>query len=174
MTRNLSWAFVTLLGCVASDQATKMVAIETLKGKPTTSYWIDTVRLTYLENRGAFLSLGAEWPDWLRWLVFSAMSSVLVLGALAVVVLRARQAGGLGWKGPSWGPLLVAAGGIGNLIDRFARDGAVVDFLNVGLGSLRTGVFNVADVQIMLGMVLWVFWPAPTVGNARSPEPSRR
>ena len=29
--------------------------------------------------------------------------------------------------------------------------GAVVDFLNVGIGPLRTGVFNVADMAIMAG-----------------------
>ena len=30
--------------------------------------------------------------------------------------------------------------------------GSVVDFLNVGIGPVRTGVFNVADVAIMLGV----------------------
>jgi signal peptidase II len=32
--------------------------------------------------------------------------------------------------------------------------GSVVDFLNVGIGSLRTGIFNVADMAIMLGVAL--------------------
>ena len=27
----------------------------------------------------------------------------------------------------------------------------VIDFMSVGIGSLRTGVFNVADMAIMLG-----------------------
>ena len=27
----------------------------------------------------------------------------------------------------------------------------VIDFMNVGIGSLRTGIFNVADMAIMLG-----------------------
>jgi signal peptidase II len=34
--------------------------------------------------------------------------------------------------------------------------GSVVDFLNVGLGSVRTGVFNVADVAIMVGAGIFV------------------
>jgi signal peptidase II len=29
---------------------------------------------------------------------------------------------------------------------------SVVDFLNVGIGPLRTGIFNVADVAIMVGV----------------------
>jgi signal peptidase II len=39
--------------------------------------------------------------------------------------------------------------------DRVVR-GSVVDFLNVGFGPLRTGIFNVADMAIMLGLAICV------------------
>jgi signal peptidase II len=45
---------------------------------------------------------------------------------------------------------LFVTGGASNWIDRLAQ-GSVVDFLSVGVGPVRTGVFNVADVAIMLG-----------------------
>jgi signal peptidase II len=48
---------------------------------------------------------------------------------------------------------LFIAGGASNWIDRFTT-GMVVDFLNVGIGSVRTGVFNVADMAIMAGVAL--------------------
>jgi signal peptidase II len=48
----------------------------------------------------------------------------------------------------------VLAGGGGNLIDRVAYGGVVVDFLNLGIGGLRTGIFNVADLQIVAGIVM--------------------
>ncbi len=51
---------------------------------------------------------------------------------------------------------LVLSGGIGNLLDRLLHDGRVIDFMNVGIGSLRTGIFNVADVCIMIGISLVV------------------
>ena len=51
---------------------------------------------------------------------------------------------------------LMMGGGVGNLIDRIFNDGAVVDFLNIGIGSVRTGIFNVADMSIMLGLVLFL------------------
>jgi signal peptidase II len=51
------------------------------------------------------------------------------------------------------GLALVVAGGVSNLADRVAR-GTVVDFLNVGVGSIRTGIFNVADMAIMAGIAL--------------------
>jgi signal peptidase II len=40
------------------------------------------------------------------------------------------------------------------LIDRILHNGTVVDFLNVGIGPLRTGIFNIADIAIMGGAVL--------------------
>ncbi len=46
---------------------------------------------------------------------------------------------------------LILAGGVGNLIDRVTNDGLVTDFLNIGVGAFRTGIFNVADVAVMTG-----------------------
>ena len=37
-----------------------------------------------------------------------------------------------------------------------AGDGAVIDFLNVGIGGLRTGIFNLADVAIVTGVSLLI------------------
>jgi signal peptidase II len=32
----------------------------------------------------------------------------------------------------------------------------VIDFLNIGVGPLRTGVFNIADIAVMGGVVLFL------------------
>jgi signal peptidase II len=172
-----------LCGSVGCDQITKQAATRWLSEAPTASYLGDMFRLTYTENRGAFLGLGSTWPETLRWLLFTLLSSLLVGFALWITVKEWRAArqqldsvkpavGRAGqwrfWGGVS-GPLLVVAGGVGNLIDRMFRDGAVVDFMNMGIGSLRTGIFNVADVYIMVGMALWLLWlrsPAPAATNA--------
>lgn len=156
----LSTLLVSSVGC---DQLSKQAAARWLSDAPTASYLADTFRLSYIENRGAFLGLGSEWPEPLRWLVFLVLSSALVLAAFALALHRLK----LGAAGTDrrarlrfWasvvGPALVVAGGIGNLIDRAVRDGAVVDFMNFGIGSLRTGIFNVADVHIMVGLGLWL------------------
>jgi signal peptidase II len=167
-----------LFGSVGCDQVSKQAAIHWLRDTPTTSYLGDTFRLTYIENHGAFLGMGAEWPEALRFGIFVVVSTALVFGALAVALRRAfvqePAAGSSGAAGDSpakrvWtdfsvlGPLLVAAGGISNLVDRIYRDGAVVDFMNLGVGSLRTGIFNVADVSIMVGLGLWLL-----AGRSRS------
>jgi signal peptidase II len=48
---------------------------------------------------------------------------------------------------------LLIGGAIGNLIDRVAF-GYVLDFIDVGVGSLRFWTFNIADAGISLGIVI--------------------
>lgn len=133
-------AFVTI-GC---DQGTKHAATVLLEGEPDRSYVADTLRLGYSENAGGFLSLGADLPPAVRTGVFTVATGCLLVALLALGV---RQ-GYAGWS--ALGLVLFVAGGFSNWIDR-VLDGRVIDFLNVGIGALRTGVFNVADMAIMLG-----------------------
>lgn len=134
------------IGC---DQVSKRVATTHLMGAPPQSFLGDTVRLVYAENAGAFLSLGADFPAWARTVLFT-VGTGLILVACTVSALRKD------WVGlPQMGLALVMGGGVSNLADR-VRQGAVVDFLNVGIGSLRTGVFNVADLAIMAGVTCLV------------------
>jgi len=42
---------------------------------------------------------------------------------------------------------------MGNLIDRVWNNGLVTDFINVGIGPVRTGVFNVADLAVTFGAI---------------------
>jgi signal peptidase II len=51
---------------------------------------------------------------------------------------------------------LIMGGALGNLIDRL-RLGAVVDFINIGIGDLRWPYFNVADSAITIGVVILAF-----------------
>jgi len=134
-------------GTVGCDRVTKHLAEATLADRPAWSLWSDTVRLQYAENTGAFLGLGAEWPAPVRLGVF-AVGNGLVLACLLVVALRGH------WPSPAVpGLALFVAGGLSNLADRIAR-GSVIDFLNVGIGPVRTGIFNVADVAILAGAAL--------------------
>jgi signal peptidase II len=143
---------VAAMFCVGCDQASKRVAADVLKGSETQSFLGDVFRLTYAENRGAFLGLGGGWPEPLRWLVFTGAAVAVVAASLGWVVAQLRR--------PHhdalavWAMLLIAAGGAGNLVDRIWRGGRVIDFMNLGLGPVRTGIFNVADVQIMVGLGL--------------------
>jgi signal peptidase II len=139
-------ASVATIGC---DRVTKHVATTTLADAPRQSFLADTVRLEYAENTGAFLGLGADWSETVRTTVF-VVGNALLLAALMIMAHRQR------WSPSSMlGVALFVAGGLSNLLDRVLH-GAVVDFLNVGIGPVRTGIFNVADMAIMLGVGLMV------------------
>jgi len=135
--------------CVGCDQATKRVALECLPRAEPLRFAGDTLRLQVVENRGAFLGLGDELPEPVRELVLGWLVGAC-LAAFLVYLLRAR-----GWSGTSLAAgALIVGGGLGNLVDRLVRSGYVLDFVNCGIGSLRTGIFNVADVALTLGVVL--------------------
>lgn len=140
----LALAVLTTIGC---DRVTKDAATLLLAGEPDRSYLVDTVRLGYAENTGGFLGLGADLPPGARTAVFTVATGLLLI-ALIVIAVRSTL------PAPSTlGLALFVAGGASNWIDRVLR-GSVVDFLNVGIGPLRTGVFNVADVAVMVGVGL--------------------
>src|SRR6185437_14796591 len=140
-----------LVGCVGCDQLTKEVAQQYLAFESPQSWFHGIVRLEYAENRGAFLSLGSGFSEELRVILFQVFPALWLVG-LAIVLFVAKQMPPR--SAAAWG--LVLSGGIGNLIDRLFHDGRVIDFMNIGIGRLRTGIFNVADVCITIGVSLFV------------------
>ena len=137
---------VSLVG----DQLTKRIAISELKWAPARSFFHDVFRLQYAENRGALLSLGAELPPAMRFWLLTAGVGVLLLFLLGYTLthqnLSRLQVVGLA---------LILGGGASNLLDRIMDGGVVVDFMNLGLGpTLRTGIFNVADLAIVAGVIV--------------------
>jgi signal peptidase II len=142
--------FVVIAATIGCDRVTKHVAVSALADAPVRSFLGDTLRLEYAENTGAFLGLGRDWPRQVRTAVFGIANGLLLV-ALALVARRAR------WPKPAlFGVALFVAGGASNLLDRIAY-GTVIDFMNVGIGAVRSGIFNVADMAIMLGAGILVF-----------------
>lgn len=140
---------VVLVTCVGCDQTTKSVAQSILPETETWSFLGDTVRLQLAYNQGGFLGLGASLPAVWRAALFSVGASAMLLGLLGYA-LFAKTASR---------PVILAfallfAGGVGNLIDRLLYAGTVIDFINIGIGPVRTGIFNVADIAVTAGILL--------------------
>ena len=135
--------------CIVCDQATKLIAKRYLQPGASFSFAGDMFRLQYAENTGAFLSLGSSLPESWRHITFTVLVGIL----LAALLLYTLFSGTLA---PSqiFCFSLLCGGGLSNLIDRIVYDGRVVDFLNVGIGPLRTGIFNVADMAITAAAIL--------------------
>lgn len=143
-----------LLFCVGCDQVAKQVATEQLGGSPALSLLGDTVRLELVQNGGAFLSLGASLPPAVRHAAF-----VLFVPLVLTIVCALAWRSGIASLTTLAGLALLAGGGLGNWVDRLFHDGLVTDFVSLGIGPLRTGVFNVADLCVMAGAVLFVLRP---------------
>jgi signal peptidase II len=138
-----------LLGCVGCDQVSKGIARAHLTLGESHTFLGGTLRIIYVENTGAFLGIGANLPEPVRIAVFQGAICLVILGLLWAAAFRR---GTRPWQ--VIGFSLLAASGIGNLIDRLLFDGRVTDFLNMGIGSLRTGIFNIADIAGMVGFAV--------------------
>jgi len=155
---------VALILTVGCDQSTKHLARTKLNRFDSVLLLGGLGEFRLAENPGAFLSLGAALPPAVRTTVFTGATGVGMLALLGALLLRA-QIRPLVFAGLT----LVLAGGVGNLIDRIWRHGLVTDFLTLRCGPLQTGIFNGADVLVMIGLTLLALaaWQSP-----RAPRPT--
>ncbi|WP_331352873.1 signal peptidase II [Cellvibrio sp. UBA7671] len=140
--------FFPLVGC---DRYTKNQAVSLLKGQEPLSFLNGFFSLTYHENTGGMLSLGADLSDELRVILFTFLVGLMLVGGLIYMLIKPMD------KYSFTVGLLILAGGFGNLYDRAVNDGRVVDFMLLQMGPLKTGVFNVADIAIMAGLFGFLF-----------------
>ena len=99
-----------------------------------------------VDNTGAFLSLGDNLKDPIKTIVLNIIPMLVMLMGI-VFVLFGKNID----KANLYGISLVISGGIGNLYDRLVFK-SVTDFMQIKIGFLQTGVFNIADMAIMGGM----------------------
>ena len=112
------------------------------------------LRIIHVRNPGIAFSLGSDFPDFFRGLLFTVLP-VLVLIFLVIYYFKSEDLSRL----QRWAVAGVIGGGIGNLIDRIFRPLGVVDFIDVrffGLFGLdRWPTFNVADSSVVVcGLLL--------------------
>lgn len=146
-TPRARWFWATLVLVVASDWLSKRAAEQWLApaGLPHDVLG-NAVRLTLVYNRNAAMGLSAG--SWSRW--FFAGAAVVALGVVAWFYRDTRP--GERWRALTLG--LIAAGALGNLLDRLRGPQGVVDFMDVGTPHWRFWTFNVADSAITIGVAL--------------------
>ena len=154
MMRSRYFAVLLGLGFIALDQWVKVQALITLQSESFrlggSFAWLD---IALSMNAGAFLSLGAGLAPGVKQLIF-------IVGVAAAVCWA------IWWSLAHWAKApvrsaavyFIALGGACNLIDRVFREGRVVDYVVFNLGAVHTGVFNIADVAIMAGAGVLLWW----------------
>jgi signal peptidase II len=131
---------------VAFDQWTKHLIRSDMSLGQSIPVLGDFIRLTYVENPGIAFGIRVS-QGW----IFTVLS---ILASIGIIVYLVTQ-----WKESVWiksGLTLILGGAIGNLIDRIAY-AKVVDFMDVGFGTVRWPVFNVADAAVVIGMFILFF-----------------
>ncbi len=151
MSKRLRIVLILLIlaGTLGLDQMTKMLAKKHLPRYHALSYAGDTVRLDYVENRGAVFNFEGYLPSGIQGDPLTA--GVLVLLAVLLLVLLFSPVLPLLWVVSL---SLLCGGALGNLLDRISPANTVVDFLSLGWMHFRTPIFNVADAAVTTGLVL--------------------
>lgn len=134
---------------VLLDQVTKFLAEAKLMRHIPLEVMGEYVRFTLAYNPGAAFSMSLG--QYSRY-IFGAFAVV------ALVILWRIQRGTAPAErlkplalGLAWG------GAAGNLVDRFRSPMGVVDFIDIGVGSVRFWTFNVADSAVTVGAVVLGF-----------------
>ena len=130
----------------------------------------DYLRLVHGQNNGALFGLFRD---------SALLFGIVSIGVIGLIVTYHARSGRSVYLSVTLGLLL--GGAIGNLIDRF-RLGYVVDFVDMGIGTLRFYTFNVADMAISLSLLLLILLaikpslagtaPAPPAEPGGATEPT--
>jgi signal peptidase II len=136
---------IILFSNIACDQVSKNIARHKIEYNEQISVISKYLTLTKVENTGAFLSLGNSLPKNLKLIILTILP-LIVLGFAMVYILTKNNLSTLTLIGIGF----IVGGGIGNIYDRFIY-GSVTDFLHIDFVIFQTGIFNMADVSVMLG-----------------------
>ncbi len=136
---------------IAIDQISKFVVRAKIAQHEVIEVIGETFIMTKVENEGAFLGLGSDLGPALKWILLLILPLIVLAGVIYYIITN---------KDLDRMSLIafccIVGGGIANVFDRFMY-GSVTDFFHIDLGGVfRTGIFNVADMSVSLGMILLI------------------
>ncbi|MCF2444251.1 signal peptidase II [Dyadobacter sp. CY345] len=138
---------VANIGC---DQISKSIVRQKVGYYENISLISNYLTLTRVENEGAMLSIGSALPETLKFILLAAIPMLALAFGVYYMFMRKNIS-----KMSMLALSFAIGGGIGNIYDRVVH-GSVTDFLHINLGIFQTGIFNMADVSIMVGMGLFL------------------
>lgn len=134
---------------ISCDQISKKMVRNQVEPRSTTEIIGEKFILTNVENKGAFLGMGSDLNPTVKTILLLVLPIIVLLLVLRYLLTK-QDLDNLTVIGLSF----IVGGGIGNLYDRILY-GQVTDFFHIDLGGIfKTGIFNMADVSVMVGMGL--------------------
>ena len=128
---------------IGVDQLTKYWAEQSLSAIGSIPVLGDLLTFQYAQNTGAAFGILKD-QQWIF------MTVTILLSLFFMYLLFFRK---VGRPIMYWALILITAGGIGNLIDRFAH-GYVTDFIY--LKFINFPIFNIADMCVVFGAILFI------------------
>jgi signal peptidase II len=148
LSRNLS-IILLIVSNIAVDQISKVIVRANVIPYEESNILGSYLTLHNVENSGAFLGIGSDFNPIIK-LIFLLILPVLVLGYLIYYIYNTKTLDSISLIALS----CIAGGGIANVFDRIVY-GSVTDFLHIDLGGVfRTGIFNLADLSVTIGMIV--------------------
>lgn len=141
-------ALIVILSNISCDQITKEHAREHISEQEIINVIEDNFVLTKVENTGAALSLGENLSPNAKLLLLQLLP-LLVLILMFIYIIRKQKISHSRVLALSF----IIGGGVGNIYDRILY-GSVTDFMYLELGAVHTGIFNMADVSVVVGVSL--------------------
>ncbi len=151
MKRSIIFFIVVAAVVIALDQITKDAISSRFLMHESYGVINGLFNLVYVMNPGAAFGFLASASAIFRYIFFIGITFVAIL--LIIYYLVKSQPGNIVTV---LSLTLIFAGAVGNLIDRI-RFGAVVDFLDVYIGTWHWPAFNVADSAITVGAILMIW-----------------
>jgi len=137
-----------LFSTIGCDQVSKIIVRKHLADYEQIGLISHYLTLTKVENTGAFLSLGNTLPQPFKLLLLVILPLFALVLALVYLFSKSTLS-----TSRIVGICFIIGGGLGNIFDRLMY-GSVTDFLYIDLGMVQTGIFNIADVAVMVGVIL--------------------
>lgn len=156
-TRRTAFILIVIILTIAVDQISKVLVVNNIEERTETSYGEtisligDYFTMMHVKNEGAFLGMGSELGGALK-IILLLVLPVIVLGFVLRHIIKDKSLD----KWSLFAFASIIGGGISNVYDRFAY-GEVTDFLYIQItDTLRTGIFNLADLSVTTGMLILV------------------
>ena len=147
--KRLVFVFTLIILNIGCDQVSKKMVRDQVEFRSTTEIIGETFILTNVENSGAFLGMGSDLNPIIKTILLLILPIVVLLFVLHYLLTK-KDIDNLTVIGLSF----IVGGGIGNMYDRILY-GQVTDFFHIDFGGIfKTGIFNMADVSVMVGMGL--------------------
>lgn len=150
MLNKYSIFFLTVIGIVLLDQATKAFIHGTMPLHSSRVVIDGLLSITYVRNPGAAFGFLAQASPFFR-AVFFVLVTLVAIGMILYYLVKS----GADQPVMVFALSLILSGALGNLIDRL-RFGEVIDFIDVYWRSHHWPAFNVADSAISIGAMIMI------------------